>query len=213
MLQTFKLFKLARWPEPSPVIPESVRHLELMACPGLSSLDDFEHLAELEVLRLGMCPDLSRVSVRWFPSLRDLSLVDVAVVALDDLDCAPKLRQAYLSGLGALERIGTTGRTQEVLRKLRICRCLQLRDISGLASFAGLERLALDHLPLVQDLHPITNLRHITDLRIDGCASITSVAPLLQMPSLRKVKVHRCPRIQDLGLLGCRDDIHVEVSR
>jgi hypothetical protein len=213
MLQTFKLFKLARWPEPPPVIPDSVRHLELMACPGLTSLDGLEHLAQLEVLRLGMCPDLTRISVRWFPSLQDLSLVDLAVTALDDLDCAPRLRQVYLSGLGQLERIGTTGRTQQALRKLRVCRCLVLRDISGLASFVGLERLVLDQLPRIDDLRPITGLRHISDLRIDGCESITSIAPLMQMPSLRKVKIHRCPRIQDLGLLGCRDDIHVEVSR
>lgn len=212
MLETLKLFKLAHWPEPEPPIPDTVRHLELMACPGLFSTDSFKHLGHLEVLRLGLCPDLIYVSARRFAHLRELSLVDTAVRKLDDLDCAPALEQAYLAGLHELQRIGSTGRMQRALRKLSICRCPALRDISGLASFVGLGRLVLDELVRLHDLRPLAGLHELTEITIASCPSLTSIAPLLQIPGLRAISIQRCPSIIDADLLPRRDDIQIEVS-
>lgn len=212
MLETLKLFKLVHWPEPPPAIPATVRHLELMACPGLFSLDELQHLSQLAVLRLGLCPDLMYISVRWFAHLRDLSLVDVAVSKLDDLDCAPALREAYFAGLTELRRIGSTGRTQRSLRKLSVCRCPELADISGVASFAGLERLLLDQLHALTDLTPLSGLRYLTEVVIDDCPLLTSVAPLAALPALRRVTISRCPAVSDLHLITSRDSIRFQAS-
>lgn len=212
MLQTLKLFKLTHWPDPPPFIPATVRHLELMACPGLFSLDHFKHLKRLEVLRLGLCPDLIYVSVRRFVHLQELSLVDIAVRKLDDLACAPQLREAYLAGLADLVRIGAAGGPQEALRKLRICRCPQLEDISGVAGFVGLDRLILEQLPALSDVGALAELRSVSEIVIDDCPALASIAPILQIPSLRKLTVTRCPNVADSDLLMHRADLVAEVS-
>lgn len=211
MLDTFKLFKLERWPDPPPAIPYTVRHLELMACPGLRSLSDFGHLTRLQILRLAVCADLAHVELRPFARLEELSLVDVAVRTLDDLNRVPRLRSAYLSDLPELIEIVADGQQQRALRRFSACRCPALRNIDGLNSLIGLERVTLVELPRLTSVRALMGLRALRELSISDCPAITRIAPLVRLPALRKIKLTRCPAITDLELWGARRDVTVEV--
>lgn len=212
MLNTFKLFKLDCWPDPAPRIPYTVRHLELLACPGLRTLDDFGHLTRLQILRLGVCVDLTDVTLRQFSRLEELSLVDIAVATLDDLNRVSRLRTAYLSDLSNLVEIVADGRRQRALRRLSVCRCPVLRNIDGLHSLEGLERVTLTELPSLASVRALIGLRELRTLSITGCPRLTRIAPLVRLPALEKVKLIRCPAIADLALWGARPDVEVEVD-
>ena len=212
MLDTFKLFKLERWPDPPPAIPDTVRHLELMACPGLRSLRDISHLTRLRVLRLGVCADLAHVSLRPFAHLEELSLVDVGVRALDDLNRAPRLHTAYFRDLPALATITADGEEQQVLRQLSLGECPALHTIDGLAHLTGLERVAFEDLPRLTSVRALMGLRKLRELAIIGCPGIVGIAPLVRLPALARVTISRCPGIRDLELWGARADVEVTVT-
>lgn len=212
MLKTFKLFKLERWPNPPPRIAGSVRHLELVACPGLTSTACFEHLAELEVLHLGLCPDLVHVSLGCFAKLVELSLVDISLAALDELQLAPNLRTVYLSGLNRLARISGPSVEQQSLQALNICRCIGLHDIAGIANLTGLRQLVFDRLPELEDLSALEGLRRLSELVLDDCPKVTRIASLVRLPALRSVTISRCPAIADLDLWAARSDVALHVS-
>lgn len=211
MLDTFKLFKLERWPSPPPAIPYTVRHLELMSCPGLRSLADFGHLGRLQILRLAVCADLAHVQLRPFQRLEELSLVDVGVRTLDDMNRAPRLRSAYLSDLPDLVEIVADGERQHTLRKLSVCRCPLLHNIDGLRSLIGLERVTLVELPRLASVRALMGLAAVRELAISDCPAITRIAPLVRLPALKKIRITRCPAIADLDLWGARRDVTVEV--
>lgn len=131
---------------------DSLRGLELHWCDSLRDLKDLGRIRNLERLHIaGWYPGASDLS--WLGELTQLQALALrflkAVRYLPDLRPLRALRRLRLQRLPALEKIDGN-RLPSALRSLHLRGCDHLAEIGSLHVLPNLERVEVDHCPLLR---------------------------------------------------------------
>ena len=201
---------------------------------GCDSVSFLEGLAGLKGLTLSDLSDLSSFGeLRECIDLYSLHLTKFpALTSVDELPAAPGLTRLSLYGTGLscsldeiierYPRISSLGlnELQSVqdlsaitavnCHHLTLFRCAGVVEISPLRSQKRLWSLDLEGTG-VEDLSPISELSHLTDLDISNCLGIRDLSPLSNLSRLRRLSARGMPGI-DLTPLAALDRLNVYVD-
>jgi len=123
-------------------------------------------------------------------------------------------RQLAVAGSNA-QALGTMAGF-ELLRRLDVASCRNLRDLRDVGSLPALEHLGFNFCDGVVDLNPLEALGRLRTLHISHCKSLEDLSPLAKARTLRNLRVEECerargwkslatlPSLSTLSLSGCR---------
>ncbi len=165
-----------------------------------ATLDWLQHLPSLRRLSLTVS---ARASLDGLPVARQLEELSLSLTGGGSADLAPlgeipHLRELYLAfhrsdatDLSPVECLNT-------LEKFTLNHYRgDLAGLKGLSKLAQLKELYISDASLLTSIEGLHSGMVLNKLELDNCQGLTSIAPLLAIPSLKEVTVTNCPQIGD----------------
>ncbi|KAI8570633.1 hypothetical protein RHMOL_Rhmol01G0051100 [Rhododendron molle] len=198
-LQELSIFKCPRLIS-FPVLPSTLKELQIDGCDDLLSLPDLTLLNNLEKLNLSYCPSLTYLSSG--------SGLPPALKELEVRNCAE------LKSLLAEERIKINGPS---LESIVISSC-SLKTLPDLTLLNNLEKLDLSYCPSLTYLSSRSGLPPaLKVLRVADCAELKSLIAeegiKINCPSLEYVEIFWCERLKTLPDVMQNDNRLKNLSR
>ncbi|XP_052484272.1 putative disease resistance protein RGA3 [Gossypium raimondii] len=199
--------------------------LKLSDCAKLSSIPDLEEFSSLRILDIsncrelkivpirGRCPSLKKILISSCPklskigdglststSLEDLKLNDCAnLSSIPDLEELSSLRIFDISDCHELETISIRGRCPS-LKKLHISSCPKLSKIGDwLSTSTSLEELKLGGCANLTSIPDLVGFSSLRILDISECHKLETIPIKGRCPSLRKLHISSCPKLSEIG--------------
>jgi len=164
---------------------ESLQHLEIHICMGLSTLKG--HVPELQTLSLGRCEKLKLIDLSSVQSKLEKVRISASeqLVEINCLSSAKAIREFRLTGSGLVDLHCLE--SAEALEILRINGSPLLRDLSALEDKVNLKQLELLKLPQVTrlDLSAFESLEQLHFLRLTSLDHLEGVSDLINLKQMR----------------------------
>lgn len=180
----------------------NLERLWVRAVGPVTHLEALAALPKLRDLRLeGPITDVSGIS--GSRSLARLTVISGSIEKPDTLRDLPALREIDMRSCYNLHAIKFLSELDGLERLTLSLHAYSAGDLSPLRGLRSLKALAIENGNVaVESVEPIASLTALEELRIDRCASITTLAPLRALPRLRSLSVDTCGKLTTLGLDG-----------
>ncbi|XP_040943868.1 putative disease resistance protein RGA3 [Gossypium hirsutum] len=202
-----------------------LEELKLSDCAKLSSIPDLEEFSSLRILDIsncrelkivpirGRCPSLKKILISSCPklskigdglststSLEDLKLNDCAnLSSIPDLEELSSLRIFDISDCHELETISIRGRCPS-LKKLHISSCPKLSKIGDwLSTSTSLEELKLGGCANLSSIPDLVGFFSLRILDVSDCHELETFLIRGRCSSLEKLHISSCPKLSKIG--------------
>ncbi|TYH81797.1 hypothetical protein ES332_D02G010500v1 [Gossypium tomentosum] len=182
-----------------------LEELKLSDCAKLSSIPDLEEFSSLRILDIsncrelkivpirGRCPSLKKILISSCPKLSKIGDGLSTSTSLEDLklnDCA------NLSSIPDLEELSS-------LRIFDISDCHELETISIRGRCPSLKKLHISSCPKLSNIGDwLSTSTSLEELKLGGCANLTSIPNLVGFFSLRILDVSDCHELETFPIRG-----------
>ncbi|TYH81791.1 hypothetical protein ES332_D02G010000v1 [Gossypium tomentosum] len=207
----------------------SLKKLHVSLCPKLSKIGDgLSTSTSLEELKLSGCSNFSSIpDLEGFSSLRILDILDC-----HELETVPiegrclSLEKLHVSSCPKLSKIGDGLSTSTILEELKLSGCSNLSSIPDLEGFSSLqildisdcheletvlirgrcsslEKLHVSSCPKLSKIGDgMSTSTILEELKLSGCANLSSIPDLEEISSLRILDISGCHELEIVPIRG-----------
>ncbi|TYI91678.1 hypothetical protein E1A91_D02G010400v1 [Gossypium mustelinum] len=207
----------------------SLEKLHISSCPKLSEIGDWLSTStSLEELKLGGCANLS--SIPDLEGISSLRILDIS--NFHELETIPirgsrsSLEKLHISSCPKLSEIGDWLSTSTSLEELKLDGCANLSSILDLVGFSSLrildisdchelktipirgrcsslEKLHISSCPKLSEIGDgLSTSTNLAELKLGGCANLSSIPDLVGFSSLRILDISDCHKLETIPIRG-----------
>ncbi|XP_052484268.1 putative disease resistance protein RGA3 [Gossypium raimondii] len=207
----------------------SLKKLHVSLCPKLSKIGDgLSTSTSLEELKLSGCSNFSSIpDLEGFSSLRILDILDCHELETVPIEgrCS-SLEKLHVSSCPKLSKIGDGLSTSTILEELKLSGCSNLSSIPDLEGFSSLqildisdcheletvlirgrcsslEKLHVSSCPKLSKIGDgMSTSTILEELKLSGCANLSSIPDLEEISSLRILDISGCHELEIVPIRG-----------
>ncbi|CAN0905399.1 Disease resistance protein L6 [Linum grandiflorum] len=179
---------------------ESLLHLDVRRCSGLTGLEGVHSMVKLESLVLVGCKltDSLPSSLSMFTKLMELCLSGMSQRLFPDLSNLKNLRSLGL--ISCKELVKVTGLDMlELLESLSMNGCRSIRELPDLSRLIKLKTLDVSGCTQLTEVRGLGRLESLEELSMSGCESIKVLPNLSGLKNLRELYLKECGQLKEVN--------------